>query len=71
MAEVNYPAETIWTSYHCDTETCTGVVIQDPNRKIAFMSDPIQFPHVCDTCGREYVFYDKYPKITYRRLGQG
>lgn len=66
MAEVSQPVETVLVNYQCDVDGCNGIVIQDPNQKIAFMTDPIQFPHICDTCTKQYTFFEKYPKITYR-----
>lgn len=68
MPEHTVPVETVLVNYRCDTQDCEGTVIQDPNQKIAFMTDPIQFPHICDACGRQYTFTDKYPKIAYRHV---
>lgn len=68
MPEFTVPVETVLVNYRCDTQDCDGVVVQDPNQKIAFMTDPIQLPHICDTCDRQYTFTDKYPKIAHRRV---
>jgi predicted SprT family Zn-dependent metalloprotease len=46
-------------SYICE---CKGEVL--PTREM-LMSNPPQFPHKCNKCGKEYVFDKKYPYIAY------
>lgn len=33
---------------------------------IVLMSEPPQYPHVCDKCGARQLFENSYPYITYR-----
>ena len=65
MSEFNVPVDVVAVEYYCDEEGCEGNVTPDPDKKVAFMTDPIQFPHRCETCGKEYTFTDKYPKLSY------
>lgn len=66
MAEVSQPVKTVLINYECDVEGCEGHALPDPEQKIAFMSDPIKFPHICNVCNKLYTFTDKYPKIGYQ-----
>lgn len=68
MAEVNVPVETLVTQYRCDVSDCNGEVVRDHDQKVAYMTDPMQFPHICNECGKEYVFTESYPKVGYRYL---
>lgn len=37
-----------------------------PHGNTILTCDPIRFPHVCDTCGRQDSYIEKYPTVRWR-----
>lgn len=64
MAEREASAHAIYVDYVCDR---CGEGLMEPHGKVAYLTDPIKFPHRCTNCGHEQSFTEKYPTIRYRR----
>ncbi len=61
MPEVKQEVNTYLIRYLCD-ECGKGTL--NPTG-IALTSYPPQYPHICDKCGRNETFWEKYPKTVY------
>jgi uncharacterized protein (DUF983 family) len=62
MPEQQFEITPVGVRYICD-KCGEGEMVQ--SGKIAWMTDPIQFPHQCTKCGHEQAFTDKYPTVRF------
>lgn len=57
--EIKEEVKTYRVKLMCDTKDCTGEMLPDGR---CLMSNPPQYPHVCNVCGNtDNVFGKKYP----------
>lgn len=65
MAEYTTNVSVVKVDYRCD-------VCNQGNMQIAgsimLLTQPPQFPHVCDKCGHSATYPERYPAVRYRVL---
>lgn len=59
--ESETPVQTLLARYHCDD--CGGLVEYTDGNML--MTNPPKFEHSCDSCGKKYIFFHKYPYTKY------
>ena len=65
MAERRFAIKVVGVDYVCDD---CGTGIMQPHGDVAWMTNPVQFPHKCSHCGATKAFPERYPTLRYERM---
>lgn len=64
MPEREFSMVPVGVEYVCDN---CQVGTMEPHGKVSYLTDPIQFPHKCASCGHVRAFAERYPNVRWRR----
>jgi DNA-directed RNA polymerase subunit RPC12/RpoP len=65
MAEKTFPLQVVGVEYECDE--CESGTMQ-PYGTVAWLTEPLQYPHRCSTCGATRGLPEKYPTVRHLRI---
>lgn len=57
------PAQAFIVDYVCDQ--CGNGTMQPHGAVASWLTDPIQYPHKCTSCGHEQTFTERYPHTVF------
>lgn len=65
MAERNFPIQVVGVEYICDK---CGIGTMKPHGEVAWLTDPVQYPHSCTKCGATIALNERYPLVRHLRV---
>jgi len=68
MAERNFPIQVVGVEYICDE---CGIGAMEPHGQVAWLTDPVQYPHRCSHCGATAGLTKRYPTVRHLRVEMG
>jgi hypothetical protein len=67
MAERNFPIQVVGVEYICDE---CGVGSMERYGEVAWLTNPVQYPHRCSNCGSTEALSECYPLVRHLRVEQ-
>ena len=64
MSERTYEVRTVGMDYICDD--CNVGVMEQTG--VMLLTDPVQWPHKCNNCGKTKNLWQKYPDVRWKRI---
>lgn len=64
MSEKRFELDIFGVAMMCD-KCGKGEMI--PYGQVAWLTDPVKFPHKCNVCGNEEAYTEKYPTVRHQR----